>query len=516
MTASPPKSADMTIVGVASEFASGVVTAEDIVTSTLATVGSLNGKYNAIIIHNPNVRQAALDLDRRREAGKPSGLLAGVPVVVKDTMDMVGLPTTGGSRSFYRKTGGIDLMPLRDAPVVARLREAGALIVGKTNVPVLSASGSHANNSWAGPTRNAVIEDRVPGGSSAGTATAVACGMCVMGLGEETGGSIQNPAAAQGLVGVTPTVGLVPNVGIMPLSSMRDVAGPITRTVRDAALCLDAIAGFCMEDPKTFASIGKMPALGYAAGLTPEGLAGRRLGLFGPGWRKEKLTSETAELYEAALGRIEAADAILVKDPFHGSGFSSLRHPTPGAGTFDGRGMESLPYDMQGYLERHGRDARIKTWAEFYDALKEADPFADGQPLAYLHNLPDFRSTLSNPWQPPGMRSFVELRAKYLQVLREVFARHALDALVFPQAFHEIPGLFSGESITETSVSEINVAGVPGVTVPAAGYRSGAPFGLILIGRPWSEGCLLSMAYAFEQLASARPRGGGSPSEGVR
>src|SRR5690606_11455963 len=153
------------------------------------------------------------------------GPLAGVPIVVKDTMDMTGLPTTGGWSALCAKRGGIDLVPERDAPVVERMRRAGAIILGKTNVPMLSHSGSHANTSWAGPTLNAAMPDRMPGASSAGTATAVAAGMAVLGLAEETGGSIQNPAAAQDLVGVRPTLGLVPNVGILPLSGNRDVVG---------------------------------------------------------------------------------------------------------------------------------------------------------------------------------------------------------------------------------------------------------------------------------------------------
>ena len=147
----------------------------------------------------------------------------------------------------------------------------------------MSATGSHANDSWAGPTYNAAGREFLPGGSSAGTATAVGASLAVLGLAEETGGSIQNPASAQGLVGIKPTFALVPNVGVLPLSSLRDVVGPIGRCVRDAALALDALAGFTMADPKTIAGIGRKPPGGYAANLKPDALRGKRIGTYGPG-----------------------------------------------------------------------------------------------------------------------------------------------------------------------------------------------------------------------------------------
>ena len=172
---------------------------------------------------------------------------------------MVGIPTTAGWSKLYSKMGGVDLIPERDSPVVARVRAADAIILGKTNVPILSWTGSHANDSWAGPTINPVINDRVPGGSSAGTAAAVASNIEVFGLAEETGVSIQNPASAQCLVGIKPTIGLVPNSGVVPLSSNRDVVGPIARNVEDAALALDILAGVSIEDPKTCRQLVKYP-----------------------------------------------------------------------------------------------------------------------------------------------------------------------------------------------------------------------------------------------------------------
>ena len=154
--------------------------------------------------------------------------------------------------------------------------------------------------------------------------------MAVLGLAEETGGSIQNPAAAQALVGIKPSMGLVPNAGVMPLSANRDVVGPIARCVRDAALCLDVLAGYSGEDPKTIAGVGQRPKGGYAARLRPDALAGKRLGLYGPGWRDEPLSEETSRLYRRVQSELEAQKAILIADPFAGSGFAKLTQITPG------------------------------------------------------------------------------------------------------------------------------------------------------------------------------------------
>lgn len=229
--------APWTVQTLSAALARREISAEAVAEQSLARIAAEDGWLNAVITANPRLLEDAREIDRRRAAGEPLGPLAGIPVLVKDTMDMAGLPTTGGWAKLSARAGGVDLLPPRDCPVVQRMRAAGALLLGKTNVPVLSASGTNANDSWAGPTRNAIAPARAPGGSSAGSATGVAAGYAVIGLAEETGGSIQNPAAAQGLVGIKPSFGLVPNTGIMPLAgSTRDVAGPVATTVMDAAL----------------------------------------------------------------------------------------------------------------------------------------------------------------------------------------------------------------------------------------------------------------------------------------
>lgn len=490
----------LTVADIRAGFAAGDFTAEDLTRASLARIDATNDRLNAVIFRNDSAAlETARDIDRRRAAGGTLGPLAGIPVVIKDPMDMVGFPTTAGWRLLHAASGGVDLMPAMDSPVVARMRAADAVILGKTNVPVLSHTGSHANDSWAGPTINAVIADRVPGGSSAGTASAVAAGMCVMGLAEETGGSIQNPAAAHGLVGIKPTIGLVPNAGVVPLSANRDVVGPIARTVTDAALCLDALAGYCAEDPKTLACVGRIPEGGYAAGLSADGLKGKRLGLYGPGWRSQPLSDEAEALYAQARVALEAAGAILLPDPFADSGFADLREVTPPTPNFDGRGLESVAYDLGQYLRRLGPNAALKTFAEFATATAIENPFAPSGVLSFLTSLPDFQKAMTDPTKPPALPAFIAAKAAYLEKIDAVFSRYDLDALAFPQMREELPGLHSDQTIQETTVGELNIAGLPGVTVPAGKYASGAPFELIFVGRLWDEATLIRIAYAYEQ-----------------
>jgi amidase len=495
---------EMTLEKVAAAFARGV-TSEELTKAFLERIATYNPRYNAIIIMNPTALDDARDIDRRRAAGEALGPLAGVPVVIKDTMDMAGLPTTAGWHFLSSKAGGVDLIPETDAPVVARMKAAGCVILGKTNVPILSATGTHASDSWAGPTLSAAAPDRMPGGSTAGTATAVAASMAVLGLAEETGGSIQNPASAQALVGIKPTFALVPNAGVVPLAgSTRDVVGPIARSVRDAALTLDVIAGYSSEDPKTVAGIGKRPKRGYAAKLSTTALNGKRLGLYGPGWRNLSLSEECAALYERAQEEIAARGAVLLEDPFAGSGFAAVSKPISETNHYDARGMECCPYDMELYLRRLGPSAAIKDYKTLTEITKAEDPYGPGGVLAYMSYLSETEFSKQHPTVPPPQTEFINAREAYLEIVEEVFSRHRLDALVFPQMRKELPFLNSDGVIDETTVCEINIAGMPVVTVPAGYYASGAPFNLVFVGALWSEADLLALAYDYETATNHR------------
>jgi len=296
----------------------------------------------------------------------------------------------------------------------------------------------------------------------------------------------------------------VPNAGVMPLSSMRDVVGPIARCVRDAALTLDVLAGYTMEDPKTVAGIGHKPAGGYTSLLAAGALQGKRIGLYGPGWRNLPLSEEATSLYARAKRELEAHGAVLVEDPFAGSGFAELRTPTLPLEEFDARGMESIPYDLEQYLLRLGPGAAVRSFAEFAQATAAEDAFGPSGVLSFMHNLPQFAASLANPSVPPDISDFIAVREKYLAIFDAVFTEARLDAVVFPQMRDALAGLNSGKPIHETVVSEINIAGLPAVTLPGGYYASGAPFGLVFVGRRWSEAALLAMAFDYESATQHR------------
>jgi len=486
-----------TVGAIQAALARGETTAEALAEQSLAAVAAQDGRLNAMLYLNPTVLEDARAIDRRRAAGEAMGPLAGVPVVVKDTMDMAGLPSTGGWAPLSAKAGGTDLIPTRDSAVVARMRAAGAVLIGKTNVPIMSASGTNANNSWAGPTLNGFAPDLAPGGSSAGSATGVVAGYAVIGMAEETGGSIQNPAAAQNLVGIKPTFALVPNSGVIPLAvSTRDVVGPVARTVMDAAIALDVLAGYTSADPKTIAGVGRRPLAGYAGSLTPGALRGKRLGLYGPGWRRDAPLSAGAEaLYAEAADTLRGLGAALVADPFAGSGFADLALIGPTG--FDERGCESVAYDLERYLVAFGPGSAINS-TESLRRVTGADPFDRAGVLGFMWDIPEFADLVATCQEAPDLSGFLALREAYLRIFNGVMDAAGLDGMVMPQAREETPLLFASTPIRETAVSEINIAGLPGVTVPAGAYPSGSAFGLLFVGRMWSEGRLLAFAADYE------------------
>ena len=194
---------------------------------------------------------------------------------------------------------------------------------------------------------------------------------------------------------------------------------------------------------------------------------------------------------------------MLIDDPFAGTGFADLRQPTPPLANFDARGMESVPYDLQKYLERLGPDAALTSFAEFAAATQSESAFGPKGVLSYLHNLPQFAAALKSPTVPPDLSDFIALKEAYLRIVDEVFERERLDALVFPQMREELPAVKTG-TIQETTVGELNIAGLPAVTVPAGYYASGAPFGLLFVGPLWSEAVLLALAHDYEQATQHR------------
>lgn len=481
-------------------YKNGEFTAEEVVQAYMERIQTYEETYNAFTFLNENALEEARAIDQKREAGEEVRELAGIPIVIKEAVDVEGFPTTFGWAPLSKEAGGIELKPTSDAPIVEDLKDSGAIIMGKTNIPAFSASGTNASSSWAGDTYNVVDPELAPGGSSSGTATSVSGNFAVLGIAEETGGSIQNPAAAQSLVGIKPTFGLVPTTGVTPLAgSTRDVLGPHARSVEDAAVMLDVIAGYEAEDPKTSASVGKMPEEGYGAGLDDTSLEGKRIGLYGQSWRGEALSDETKELYDQAVGELESQGAEVVEDPFADTGFADFTKEVGNVG------YDAFVYDVNNYLQNLDPEDPAMNINDVFEDAGEVPWTEDGELGFLIERGVDFDSTLEDPNTPPDQEEFEEVKAEYLEKITEVMEDQHLDGFVYPQMAEEIPSLEDQEAnIEATTVPEINISGLPLVTVPAGYYDSGSPFALSFFGEQWTEESLINMAYDYEQATNHR------------
>lgn len=492
----PDDVVELTVARVQADLAAGRYSALQLTRAFLGRIARYEDVYNAFISMNPSALDTAAALDEEYLRKGPRGPLHGVPVVVKDNMDMAGLVTTAGFSGFSATTGGVDLIPDDDAAVVERLREAGAVILGKTNLPDFAGHGTRTNSSVAGVTLNPYNPSRAPGGSSGGTATAVNASFAVLGLGTETGGSIQNPAAAQALVGVKPTYGLVPLEGVVPVDATYvDVVGPLTRTVRDAALALDVLAGPTPEDPATYAAVGHIPVGGYTVALSETALEGRRFGLVGTGWRDEflPLAPETEVFYREAIGVLEAEGARVVEDPFAGSGFVALYDTQP-------RGGGSSAYDWLVYFQGLGPGAA-------FHSAQEWEALTGGTLRSWGRSRPPAAPTATEEGD-----AYQAWRREIRALFRKVLADHQLDGLFFPQAGAPVPPLiqdpdrpdYNPNNHPELPSNIVNALGMPVVTLPFAYYEDGTPFVLAFIGDMWTEANLLAWAYDLEQATHAR------------
>lgn len=490
---------ELTVAEIQEGLRAGRFTAEELTRASLARISRYESRYNAFISMNPDALAQARALDVEYAGSGPRGPLHGVPVVIKDNIDYGGLVTTAGFDGFSSAKGGVDMIPERDATVVSRLRAAGAVILGKTNLPDFAGHGTRTESTVAGMTLNPYNVDMVPGGSSGGTATAVNASFAVLGLGTETGGSIQNPAGAQALVGVKPTYGLTPIDGIVPLSGTYvDVVGPMARTVRDAAIALDVLAGPTPEDLATYSAAGRMPVSGYAAALVPDAVRGKRFGLVGTGWREDflPLHPETEARYREAVALLERLGGTAVEDPFAGTTFREVYDRRPGV-------PSQAAYDMHNYLKRLGAGAP-------FDSVEEWEALS-GRTLNRVRR----GGELAPPATPSATEegdAYQGWRAEVRALFRQIMEEHDLDALFFPQSGDtgrpvvEDPARpdFKPNNWAELPSNIINDIGLPVVTVPLGYYENGMPFVLALIGDTWTESELLSYAYTLEQETRAR------------
>jgi amidase len=449
---------------------------------------------NAVIELNPDAMAIAAQLDAERKAGKIRGPLHGIPVLIKDNIDTADkMHTTAGSLALA------DNIAAKDSFVAERLRAAGALILGKTNLSEwANFRSTHSTSGWSGrggQTRNPYALDRTPSGSSSGSGSAAAASYCAVAIGTETDGSVTSPAAAAGLVGIKPTVGLIGRSGIVPIAHSQDTAGPMARTVRDAAILLGALTGVDPRDAATRAGTGRA-LTDYTTGLDRNALRGARIGVARK--RYAGYHVETDKLLDAALDLMKQHGATIV-DPAD----------IVTAGKTDDSEFDLLLYefktDLNAYLGRLGPSVAVHSLAD----VIAFNTKSAGRELRYFGQEIMEQAQKKGPLTEKKYRD--ELANNRLLMgakgIDATITKHKLDALVAPtQGPAGLIDLVNGDPGGGGSfTSPAAVAGYPHVTVPM-GFVRGLPVGLSFVGRAWSEATLLKLAYAFEQAAPARKK----------
>jgi amidase len=480
--------AELGIAALAAKLAAGTETSASLVDKyrrRIAALSDAGPRLRAVLELNPDAPAIAKQLDAERAAGTVRGPLHGIPILIKDNIDTGdAMATTAGSLAL------LGVPTPRDAFVVARLRAAGAVILGKGNLSEwANFRGSASSSGWSargGQCKNPYALDRSPSGSSSGSGTAVAASLCAAALGTETDGSIVSPASVAGLVGVKPTVGLVSRAGVIPIASSQDTVGPMTRTVADAALILTAIAGADPEDPAT----ARARPEDYTKALDPKALAGARLGVPRKGFFGQNHGVDA--IMTGILERLRALGAVLV-DP------AELEPPPDlGASEIAVFLAEMAPL-MAAYLKRRP-GAAVKTLADLvaYNVQHAA------QELAF-HGQEYFEQSVA----AGGMttKAYAAARARCLEVGRVIdkaMAAHKLDAFVAITNGPAWPiDLLNGDGAVLSCSTLPAVAGYPHVTVQG-GERFGLPVGLSFFGAPYTEGKLLGYAFAWEQATKLR------------
>ena len=490
---------ELTIAQLQEGMASGQHTARSLVAAYTARIHELNAQgpsLRAVIELDPDAPKVAAALDAERREKGPRGPLHGIPILLKDnigTHDRTS--TTAGSLALEGS------VPSRDAFIAARLREAGAVLLGKANLSEWANFRSDRSTSgWSsrgGQCRNPYALDRNPSGSSSGSAVAASANLCAAAVGSETDGSIVSPASRCGIVGLKPTVGLLSRAGVVPIAHSQDTAGPMTRTVADAALLLGAMAGVDERDEATLvsghpdASRGKS-AIDYTKFLDPDGLRGARLGVFHP--RSLADNPIVDGMIAEALRVMKERGATLV-DPVE-IDTRKLGDPE----------YELLLYEFKADLDRYlaelGMAAPVKT-------LAEAIQFNDAHKGTVMPYFGQDIFVAAQKKGPLTDKAYKGARAACLQYSRKegldaAFAKHKLDAIVAPSGGPAwLIDLVNGDAGSGGSSSLAAVSGYPNITVPA-GWAFGLPLAVSFMGPAWSEPTLLKLAYAFEQATKSR------------
>ena len=483
---------EVTITELQDGMKSGKFTSRSLVERYLGRIAMVDGQgptINSVIELNPEARSIADLLDAERESKGPRGALHGIPVLIKDNIGTADLMmTTAGSLAL------VGFTPAKDAGVARRLRAAGAVILGKTNLSEwANFRSSHSSSGWSGrggQTRNPYALDRNPCGSSSGSGAAVSANLCAAAIGTETDGSIVCPSSANGIVGIKPTVGLVSRAGIIPIAHSQDTAGPMCRSVADAALLLGVLSSVDPDDPATKARPANLPSE-YTQFLDRLGLRGARIGVVRASY---DFTESTGSVFSAAVDAMKHEGAVLI-DPVE----------VPSAEKFMDSELQVLLYEFKADLN------------SFLAA-------APNVPVHSLRDIIDFNKAHSDrELQFFGQDLFLKAQKKgpltdeaYVRALAKnhrftrtegidaAMDKYRLDALVAMTAGPSwLTDLINGDHDTGGSSSWAAVAGYPNINVPV-GFVFGLPVGISFFGRAWSEPKLIKIAYAFEQATRGR------------
>ena len=483
---------EITVAELQEGMKSGKFTAHSIAQKYLERIDEIDKRgpvINSIIETNPDALSIADSLDQERKSKGPRGPLHGIPVLIKDNIGTADrMMTTAGSLALSGFT------PTKDSEVARQLRAAGAVILGKTNLSEwANFRSNHSSSGWSGrggQTHNPYATDRNPCGSSSGSGAAVSSNLAAITIGTETDGSIVCPSSANGVVGIKPTVGLVSRAGIIPISHSQDTAGPICRTVADAAALLGAIASVDAADSATKAP-GRKAFADYTQFLKRDGLRGARIGVV----RKLFFFGEKLDpVMNHAMEAMKSEGGILI-DPAE---IATL-------GKFDGSENTVLQYefkaDMHAYLAQFPNAPvhSLKDIIEFNERNHDKELLYFGQETMIA----------SEKRGPLTDKAYQDALAKNHRLARAegidtVMDKHNLDALIAPTGGPAwLTDLVNGDHDTGGSSSPAAVAGYPNINVPA-GFVFGLPVGISFFGRAWSEPKLIQIACAFEQATRFR------------
>ncbi len=469
---------------------SGQYTSKSLVEMYLRRIGEVDAggpAVNSVLEVNPDALPIAEEMDRERAAGRVRGPLHGLPVMIKDNIDTADrMATSAGSLALAETHAP------QDSGVAAALRKAGAVILAKTNLSEWANFRSNRSTSgWSGrggQTRNPYALDRNPCGSSSGSGAAVSANLCAAAIGTETNGSIMCPSTINGIVGIKPTVGLVSRSGIIPISHSQDTAGPMTRTMADAAILLGALTGVDPRDEATRSSEGRS-FTDYTQFLDPNGLRGVRIGVARSHWHRNP---RVAKLAENAVAAMKEGGAEII-DPV------DLPNREFGGATF-----EVLLYEFKDGLNRYlaSSAAPVKTLAGLID-FNERN--ADKE-MPYFGQETFLLAEEKGPLTDKAYQAALAIcrRLSREQGIDKAMDEHRLDALVAPTGGPAwFTDLANGDHSGGGSSTPAAVSGYPNVTVPM-GFAYGLPVGISFFGRAWSEPTLIKAAYAFEQMTKHR------------